>query len=194
MIRIIQSTSFAILASLLLFTSCGSETKEAEEKKVLLTKEELKVSIKQMEDSLKTLQANDIPVENLHRMELANRLKLFYESYPDDPYAPECLDNIHMVYSGMGVHELSIAYADTLLNNYPKYENRAMILESQGSNYDIFSSPRDSAKVRYYYTILLKEYPKMEKEKREGIIDRLANNQLTFDEYLNKKIKDISSK
>jgi hypothetical protein len=164
------------------------------DKKQLLSKEELRSSIKQMEDSLKVLQSSDMPVENLHRMELANRLIAFYESYPEDSYAPKCLDKIHMVYSGMGVHELSIAYADTLLLKYPVYENRAMVLESQGSNYDIFTSPRDSAKVRYYYTMLLKENPKMDKEKRQGIIDRLAQNQLTFDEYLNKKIMDMASK
>jgi hypothetical protein len=194
MIKYIQTITFATFASLLLLFSCGNPNKEGKETKVLASKEELKASIKQMEDSLKLLQSKDIPVENLHRMELANRLKLFYESYPEDAYAPKCLDNIHMVYSGMGVHELSIAYADTLLRNYPKYENRAMILESQGSNFDIFSTPRDSAKVRYYYTLLLKEFPNLDKEKREGIKERLANNRLTFDDYLNKKIEDMASK
>jgi hypothetical protein len=194
MTKITQIAALGVLASLMLFSSCGSEEKKIEEKKVLASKEDLKASIKQMEDSLKMLQAKDMQIENLHRMELANRLKAFYESYPEDDYAPKCLDNIHMVYSGMGVHELSVAYADTLLKKYPKYENRAMILESQGSNYDIFVTPRDSAKVRYYYSLLLKEFPNLDKEKRQGIKERLAQNHLTFDEYLNKKIQDIATK
>jgi hypothetical protein len=182
-----------ILSSLFLMTACGGDKKE-DSAKAKMTKEELKSSIKIMEDSLKILQSSKLPIENLHRMELVNRLLAFYRSYPEDNYSPTCLDDVHMIYSGMGVHDLSIAYADTLLSKYPKYENRAMILESQGSNYDIFTSPRDSAKVRYYYELLLKENPKMDKEKQTGIRERLVHNQLTFEEYINKKIADMTSK
>lgn len=192
MMKTLKIAAFGMLASVLLLASCGGEEKA--EEKTVATAEELKASIKVMEDSLKSLQANQLPVGNLHRMELINRLRLFYETYPEDNYAPVCLDNMHMIYSGMGVPELSIAYADTLLEKYPKYENRAMILESQGSNYDVFTTPRDSAKVRYYYTLLLNDYPNLDKDKRQGITDRLANNHLTFDEYLNKKIKDMAVK
>jgi len=185
-----QLAAFGFAGIMLLLYSCGGGEQKKEEV-VKPSKEELRASIKVMEDSLKNLQANQLPVQNLHRMELINRLRLYYESYSKDNYSSVCLDNIHMIYSGMGVHELSIAYADTLLEKYPKYENRAMVLESQGSNYDVFISPRDSAMVRYYYSLLLKENPDLDKDKRQGIIDRLAQNNLTFDEYLNKKIKDM---
>lgn len=195
MIKFTPVIALFLVISLMLISSCADgKDKQVNSSKSVASKAEMKTSIKNMEDTLKMMQSKKQPIENLHRLELINRLRLFYETYPKDEYSATCLDNIHMIYSGMGVHDLSIAYADTLLEKYPKYANRAMILESQGSNYDIFSSPRDSTKVRYYYTKLLKEFPKLDKEKRQGIIDRLSQNHLTFDEFINKKIKDMAIK
>lgn len=174
--------------------SCGSDGSKEGEKP---TKEELVSKIKVMEDSLKGLQANlntikQIP--NLTHFELINRLLDYYHNYPEDTYAAECLDKVHMKYSGMGIHVRAVEYADTLLNKYPDYVNRAMVLESQGSTYDIFIQPRDTAKVRYYYELLLKENPEMEKDKREGIKDRLKHLDMTFDEFIEYKMNAIVSK
>lgn len=95
-----------------------------------------------------------------------------------------------MVYSGIGKFDLASNWADTLLANYPKYPNRALVLESQGSTFDAIVEPRDSAKVRKYYTQLLNEFPNLDKEKREGIEKRLRYNKLTFDEYIILQMKD----
>jgi hypothetical protein len=161
------------------------------------TKEELVSNIKVMEDSLRGLQANlntikQIP--NLTHFELINRLLDYYNAYPEDTYSAECLDKVHMKYSGLGIHAKAVQYADTLLNQYPDYINRAMVLESQGSTYDIFIQPRDTQKVRYYYELLLKENPKMEKDKREGIKDRLKHLDMNFDEFIEYKMNAISQK
>jgi hypothetical protein len=180
------------LLSTLTFVSCGDNN--SEEKFEKPTQAQLKIAIREMEDSLKNLQVNKIPVENLHRLELVNRLLAYYQNYPEDAFSANCLDNAHMVYSGLGAHERSMAYADTLLTKYPKYSNREMILESQGSNYDIFAQPRDTAKVRYYYELLLKEYPMMDAEKREGIKERLKYIHLDFDAYLDQKIGQMAIK
>ena len=176
--------------------SCGGNEKN-EEEGVKPSKEELIEKINYMEDSLKQLtsQLKDIKqIPNLTRMELINRLLDFYRNYPEDQFAPECLDKVHMTYSGMGVYIRSVEYADTLLLKYPKYVNRAMVLESQGSSYDIFIQPRDSAKVRYYYELLLKENPKMDKAKRNGIKERLKFNHLNFDQYIDKQMENIALK
>lgn len=177
-------------------TSCGgNEKKVAEDEKP--SKEELIEKINYMEDSLKALtsQLKEIKqIPNLTRMELINRLLDFYHYYPEDKFAPECLDKVHMTYSGMGVYIRAVEYADTLLEKYPDYVNRALVLESQGSSYDIFIQPRDSAKVRYYYELLLKENPKMDKAKRNGIKDRLKYNHLNFDQYIDKQMNNIASK
>jgi len=184
------------LIVLLIFAACGND-KENGNDAPKPSKEELRGNIKQMEDSLKGLQANLSEIKqipNLTRIELINRLLAFYYNYPEDAYAAECLDKVHMTYSGMNVHIKAIAYADTLLEKYPKYVNRAMILESQGSSYDIFMQPRDSSKVRYFYELLLKENPSMDKDKRAGIKDRLKNNQLNFDQFIDKKMNEIAKK
>lgn len=172
--------------------SCGDDS-SAEK----ATKEELKSNIKVMEDSLKGLQADlkDVKqIPNLTYFELINRLVEYYHNYPEDPYSAECLDKVHMAYSGLNIHVKAVQYADTLLEKYPKYPNRAMVLESQGSAYDIFIQPRDIAKIRYYYELLLKENPNMDKEKRKGIEERLKHLDMTFDEYIEFKMQDIVSK
>ena len=96
-----------------------------------------------------------------------------------------------MKYSGLNIPERAAQYADTLLLEYPKYPNRAMVLESQGSNYDVFLQPRDTAKIRYYYNLLLKENPKMDKEKRAGIMDRLNHLDMNFDQFIEYKISNM---
>ncbi|MBU2019295.1 MAG: hypothetical protein KJ941_06595, partial [Bacteroidetes bacterium] len=139
--------------------------------------------------SLQLKQKNGKEVVSLDRIELINRCLAIYRNYPDDQMAPAAIDKVHMIYSGIGAYTESAAYADTILENYPKYANRALVLESQASNYDIFVQPRDSSKVRLYYSILLKENPKMNKEKRDGIQERLKMNHLDFDAYLNTQIE-----
>lgn len=189
--------SYLLLIPFLAFlVACGGGSEEGgkDEKP---SKEELVDKIKKMEDSLKYLQANMDAVKqvpNLTRIEFINRLLDYYHNYPEDDYAAECLDKVHMVYSGMNVHVRAVQYADTLLEKYPKYVNRALVLESQGSSYDIFMQPRDSAKVRYYYELLLKENPRMDNEKRMGIKERLKYNHLNFDQFVDMKMKSIAVK
>lgn len=185
-----------LIPFLALLVACGGGSEEGgkDEKP---SKEELVDKIKKMEDSLKYLQANMDAVKqvpNLTRIEFINRLLDYYHNYPEDDYAAECLDKVHMVYSGMNVHVRAVQYADTLLEKYPKYVNRALVLESQGSSYDIFMQPRDSAKVRYYYELLLRENPGMDNEKRMGIKERLKYNHLNFDQFVDMKMKSIAVK
>jgi len=185
---------FIVLGLIFGIYSCGNDTAKEGEKP---TKEELISNIKVMEDSLRGSQASlsrTKQIPNLTHFELINRLLDYYHNYPEDIYAAECLDKVHMKYSGMGIHVRAVEYADTLLNKYPEYVNRAMVLESQGSTYDIFIQPRDTGKVRYYYELLLKENPKMEKDKREGIKDRLKHIDMTFDEFIKYKMNAIVSK
>lgn len=175
-------------------SACGNDkTKEGEKP----SKEELVSRIKEMEDSLKGLQANlneTKQIPNLTHFELIDRLLAYYHNYPEDPYSAECLDKVHMKYSGLNIPIRAAQYADTLLNKYPDYPNRAMVLESQGSTYDVFIQPRDTSKVRYYYELLLKENPKMAQDKREGIKDRLNHLDMNFDEFIEYKMNAISAK
>ena len=146
--------------------------------------ENLKEIIVQKEDSLSQLQKENKPIPRDKHFELIQSLNDFYLAFPKDKYAPVCLDKIQMSYSGLGVYHRAIEYADILIKKYPNYINRPMILESQASNYDIFQQPRDTVKVKYYYELLLKENPNLDKDKKEGITMRLQHLNLTFDEYI----------
>ncbi len=175
--------SIFVFAASVMF-SCKNEEKKDEVAKEIVSKEDLKASIDSMKDSLMMMSKEKKKIDNLYRIELINRLLSFYHSYPEDEYSAECLNETQMIYSMLEAYEYSAAYSDTLLEKYPKYKGRALVLENQGANYDIFISPRDSSKVRKYYSMLLKEYPSLDKDKREGILKRLKKNDLTFDEYI----------
>ena len=173
--------NFIIFLTLVGFLfSCGG----SEETKTNSASSELKEKIKLKEDSLSKIQNQDQSTFTIDRNELIALLLDYSTKFPDDKYAPECLNKIHMVYSGMGLYTKASEYADIILKKYPNYEKRALILESQASNYDIFIQPRDTAKVRYYNEILIKENPKMSKERKEDIQLKLKHLDLNFEEYL----------
>ena len=184
---------YVLALSLVLMNSCGTSEKDEEGK---AGRVELKNKIKEMEDSIRDLQAN-LPqtktIPNLTHFELINRLLDYYHAYPEDDYAAECLDKVHMKYAGLNILTRAVQYADTLLEKYPNYINRAMVLESQGSSYE-FIEPRDTSKIRYYYTKLLKENPKMDREKREGLKLRLRHLDLTFEEFIDFQMNEISKR
>jgi tetratricopeptide (TPR) repeat protein len=172
--------------------ACSTSSKDEKDKP---SKTELKAKIKEMEDSLVQLQADlstTKQIPNLTHFELINRLLDYYHNFPEDAISAEYLDKVHMKYSGLNIYEQAVKYADTLLVSYPAYKNRALVLESQGSSYDVFPEIRDTAKVRYYYSLLIKENPKMNREKINGIKERLQHLNLTFDQYIDFKMKSFA--
>ena len=172
-----------------LFISCTGNKSSEDEAEIANFKE----IIVQKEDSLLQFQKENKQIPREKHFELIQSLNDFYLTFPKDKYAPVCLDKIQMSYSGLGVYHRAIEYADLLIKKYPKYINRPMILESQASNYDIFQQPRDTVKVRYYYELLLKENPKLDKDKKEGIEMRLEHLDLNFDEYIDFITNSVSS-
>ena len=183
---------FVFVFTLSLMYACGGGLNEDE--KGSGSRVELKSRIKEMEDSIRDLQAN-LPqtktIPNLTNFELINRLLDYYHAYPEDDYAAECLDKVHMKYAGLNILTRAVQYADTLLEKYPNYINRAMVLESQGSSYE-YIQPRDTSKIRFYYTKLLKENPKMDREKREGLKFRSRHLDLTFEEFIDFQMNELS--
>ena len=170
---------FYVLLMFIVF-SCGGKSAINEIPSV----EDLKEIITQKEDSLSLFQKENKKIPSDRQYDLISSLNDFYLAYPNDKYAPVCLDKIQMSYSGLGVYHKAIEYSDILINKYPKYINRPMILESQASNFDIFYEPRDTSKVKFYYALLLKENSKLDKDKKEGIEMRLKHLNLTFNEYV----------
>jgi hypothetical protein len=185
---------------LILMNLVACKTEEAKDKKSTapkaFSKEELKMSVKYMEDSITALYsnpktANSIP--SLTQIELINRLKLYYKNFPNDDYSAECLFKIHIKYSDLKAQKDAMAYGDTLLSKFPKYKNRDFLLESMASSYDVEIVPRDTAKVRKYYSLLLKD-SNLSPEKRQDIGLRLKHLELDFFEFIDFQSKQTTKR
>lgn len=171
--------------------ACGNEA----EKDSGVSREVLKKSISEMEDSIRTLQKNAgaMAIPSLTNIELINRLTLYYRYYPIDPYSADCLFKVHIKYSDLGAYQKSVDYGDTILREFPDFKNRDFIMESIASSYDVFISPRDTAQVRKYYTMLLNE-ANVPSRKKGDIRKRLAHLDLSLFEYAEYNMKTSAKK
>jgi len=182
-----------ILPLVVLFVACGEGEKTSDKP----TKETLKASIQEMDDSLKVLYKNvmtnaEDKVPSLAIYETINRHLAYYRAFPEDEYAATCLDKVHQLYMQEKAYENSIAYADTLLTQYKDYPKRAEVLLSIGSTYDVVLN--DKEKVKKYYNQLLREFPKLNAETKEQITFRLKHIDKTFDEMIEMQMNVLTGK
>jgi outer membrane protein assembly factor BamD (BamD/ComL family) len=175
----IKQISIFILSSTFLMFSCADSTKSSSKKT------ELKERIKTYEDSLMALQKDPqkaLKITSLAQIELINRLTAYSRAFPSDNYSAVCLFKTHMIYENLRAPLEARAYADTLLERFPNFKQRKLVLESLASSYDM-NSPRDTSKVRLYFELLLKE-PGIDAERKKDIKERLKHLELTFEEYI----------
>ncbi len=162
------------------------------------TPSEMKAFLKTMDDSLttefKAAMASNKMVSEIRVVRTIQAYTRFYLKYPKDKYAPFCMDKVQGLYMQINNLRQSVIVSDSLIEKYPEYENRFAILESQGSNYDVFEEIRDTAKVRKYFTLFLKENKGVDAEKRKDIMFRLSHLNLTFDELILLRSKEVVSK
>lgn len=148
-----------ISLSILLF-SCGEESKEPKvELKEKIAAQEKKVS--KLSEDYKNAEKADSA-----KAELSNVLAEYYKKYPKDEYAATCLSKLHMLHSESNA-EVSIAYADTLIDKFPNFVDRAQMIESQIINYEMVIHPRDKEMIKKYLNLWLKENKDAPKEKIE---------------------------
>jgi tetratricopeptide (TPR) repeat protein len=162
------------ISACVLLTACGGGDAEEAFEAILETEDSLTVASSKVEPG--------DPQTTEGTFALIKRLDQFVKDYPDDVRAPECLDKIHMAYSGLQDYKSAARYAERIIKDYPDYVNRAMVLESQAGNYDMFIQPRDTSKVRYYYNLLLKE--EIPAGKKKDIQKRLDNLDQTLEQYI----------
>lgn len=174
---------FVVLILIISITSCGGNKR----------KEAIHERIDAYEDSIRQWGGglgNKEEINTFADSYIATLLEA-YEEQPDNAKTPVYLDRVHMWYTVKGEYANSIKWATQLLETYPTYENREMVLESVASMYDLHITPRDSTKVRACYEQLLKEFPRMDVTKKKSIVDRLKYNQLSFEEYIIKNIQNL---
>ena len=134
-------------------------------------------NIKKLEEKALDLPMNSAKdAENIKSLktQLIDSLLSYYRTYPKDTLSPGYLDKVHMLYSGMGEYRTASTYADMILNQFPGYVNRQMVIESQIVNYDIFITPRNSDKVKQYIELILEE-KELSAEARQEYELRLKN-------------------
>jgi hypothetical protein len=166
----------------LLICSC----EEGSQKKSALSRATLKLRITELEDSIANVQKNPNnlgKITSLTNIELINRLTDYYRAFPKDDYSSDCLFKIHMKFSELNAHEKSVAYGDTLLELFPNYKNKEFLIESMASAYDAYIIPRDTSKIRSYFSLLLND-PKVKSDKKRDIRKRLEHLELSFDDYI----------
>ena len=168
---------------LVLLTACsGGAAKET------VTQEALLQEVTVFVDSLKR---NLIPAGSREvTINYAEKCLAVYRNFPKSKEAPKYLDKAHVILSSNGLHGLAVLYADTLINKYPAYKNRPMVLQSLASAYDLFIIPRKKELVVKYYKMLLKENPNLPKEERENVQFRLDNIDKTFEELIDLQTKE----
>jgi len=128
------------------------------------------------------------------RNDFANRyIKVLIQAYREDPKhskTPEYLDRVHMWYSTKQDAKNAVKWATQVIEDYPNYENRKMLLESIATLYDNDIPPRDSLKVRKYYTQLLQEFPAIDSTEKQAIKRRLKYNHLSLEQYIFQEINE----
>jgi TolA-binding protein len=172
-----------------------SNNKSVEEK--VVTEESLKAEIKSVDDSLymqyQLLKQNKI--EDIHPNYFINATQnylAFFRKYPDDAFAPECLDKVQQLFTQQKLYDLTLKYCDTLLMKYPKYKGNPAVLLNAGSIAD--GIIHDKKLTQKYYSKLLKDYPSIDPETKEMVEFRLKHIDLSFDELIELQAKKIAQK
>jgi len=177
-----------LLLSSLWLAACSSNDEKKVSTELVISPKSMKERILQMEDSIAKLDPSQTSpaAYNLSQIELINRLEEYFKLYPKDSYSADCLFKLHMIYSGLNAQRKSVAYGDSLLRNFPHYANRTLLLESMASAYDMFITPRDTASVRRYYLLLLKDEKYPSTKKRE-VKERIKYLHLSWMDFANRK-------
>lgn len=157
---------------------------------------EIVSAIEQAEQELKILstkRTSELVIRE-KQSKLLQLLQKAYQGAPKGKSAAEYLDKIHMLYIVKGDFKSATKYADTLIDSYPDYINRPMVLESQANNYDMFVKPRDPEKVRYCLELLLKENPDLPQDKQQEVRFRLKHVDKTIEQIIEEDLYETEKR
>lgn len=160
-----------VLLSIGLFIiSCGQQIENGK-------KEVFKEKISDQEERVMELSKNIEKAKETDsaKVELVKVLLDYYHEFPKDKYSVNCLSKVHMVYTGMGNTEMAVAYADTIISNYPKFVDRPQMIESQIFAYEVSIAPRKVEMIKKYLNLWLKENKNASKEKISEMKYHLEN-------------------
>lgn len=138
------------------------------EKRIEVLERELKESYKKIMDN----RVDTLPIQTMHLLE-ANYKRAF-ELGPKNERSAQYLDKLQQLYLQEKKYRLSLIWTDTLLNHFPTYKHKAVLLLNAATTAELYL--KDQEMMRYYYTRLLSEHPKLKKEVVEMVEFRLKKS------------------
>lgn len=146
---------------------------------------DIRASNDSLRSSYKRYMADPTPAKEINHglvLRVAHKQVVFYQYYPKHKEAAFYLDNAFQLYTSEKMYKEASDLGQILIESYPKYKGRAMAIYNLAALYDGVLDNR--AAMEKYYTLLLKDYPKLDSETRLMIEDRLKNKHLSQDELI----------
>ncbi|MFT6246012.1 MAG: hypothetical protein ACJA0U_001774 [Salibacteraceae bacterium] len=175
-----------VFALTTLVISCAQEVKLTPKEKA---KNEISDQEKRVIELSKDIEKTKETV--LAKGDLVDVLLSFYQKHPKDDYSANCLSKVVMLYTGLDDVDMATAYADTLIDKYPKFIDRSQIIEIQIVAYEISIAPRDTEKIKKYLNLWLKENTKASKEKISEMKYHLENVETPLIDRLGENMVDL---
>ena len=172
--------------ALFLITSCSAEPDVRKKREI---KKDIEVAEKKVFEASKSGQITDAYKEASE--ELMETLLEFYHAYPKDTYAAECVTKVHMLHAAMGNAKEAVAYGDTLLKQFPKYENRAQVIESQIQAHEMLIQPRDVEKIKGYLKLWLAENKKAPQQKIDDMKYHLKFVDMSLEDRMRMNMQEL---
>ena len=181
-----------IIGLVLVLNACGGEKKKSliEEE---VTVERLKAEIKEIDDSLSVLikrriEEDDFKIDRLVYHEGINRSVKFFETFPEDEFAPYALEKVASLYDALQISQKSAEWRDSIIINYPDFDRRLDILELQKAHYDNFDN-HEPEKIEEVINLMLQM--DLPNDKREDLEFRLKHIDLNFMDIVRLRNPDL---
>lgn len=160
--------------------ACSEDPKQTAEDKT----KELLQDFKKYEDSLGVMQVNSKVTNSTIAVQYAEKCISVAEEIPQSEEAPKLLDKAHMIFCNFNMHRRSLEPAQKVIEKYPYYKNRLMVIQSVANAYDMFILPREKNQAKKYYELYLKENKNISKEEKADLEFRIKNIDLTVDQLI----------
>lgn len=160
-----------------LVASCGNKTE---------LDKDLEQTIVAYEDSLSNMVRNPLTHQQSNEF-LDNYIQLLEKAVrqaPKNVMAATYMDRVHMLASAKRDLKKSLEYGTRIIEDYPDYANRAMVLKSVAYMYDAEVHPRDTNMVKKYYQLYLDENSGIDVDEKDMIDKRLLMLDISFDNFL----------
>lgn len=167
-----------LIPILIIFTSCKPSNDSSAVQNHELSSKDYSLEVTKMEDSLNQSyqkimsgELDSIPYPLINRIEA--KYIAFYNNFAKDSLTPIYLDRLQQLYLQEKKYLYAVNWVDTVMLKYPTYDGMNLMLYNAGNTADLYLN--DTNRVKKYYNSLLGRSPKLKKEIRSEVENRLSN-------------------